>query len=68
MEAARALDVHEEAVRRLNQSLELVLGLLIRGRRVKQILGHFLEKKLRENLCKLCCQQAKSNREKASLP
>lgn len=51
MEAARALDVHEEAVRRLNQSLELVLGLLIRGRRVKQILGHFLEKKLRENLC-----------------
>lgn len=68
MEAARALNVHEEAVRRLNQSLELVLGLLIRGRRVKQILGHFLEKKLRENLSKLCYQQARSNGEKTSIP
>lgn len=54
MEAARALNVHEEAVRRLNQSLELVLGLLIRGRRVKQILGHFLEKRKYEKNCANC--------------
>lgn len=51
MEAARALNVHEEAVRRLDQSLELVLGLLIRGRRVKQILGHFLFKEISIKNC-----------------
>ena len=32
-----ALDIHEERVRRLNQSLELVLASLQSGRRVKQI-------------------------------
>lgn len=40
--AARALDVHEERVGRLDQSLELVLSLLVGARWVQQILGHFL--------------------------
>jgi hypothetical protein len=35
MEAARALDVHEEAVRRLYQSLELVLGFFLSLRRME---------------------------------
>jgi hypothetical protein len=42
MEATRALDVHKKAVRRLNQSLELVLRLFVSSGWVKQILGHFL--------------------------
>ena len=37
VEASLALDVHEIAVGRLNQSLELVLGLLELFGRVKQI-------------------------------
>lgn len=41
MEAARALDIHEEGVGRLYQSLELVLGLFLGLRRVEEISGHF---------------------------
>jgi hypothetical protein len=37
LEAALALDIHEERVRRLHQSLELVLASLERGGRVQKI-------------------------------
>ena len=42
MKASGALDIHEETVGRLNQSLQLVLGLLVGLRGVEQILGHII--------------------------
>ena len=47
VEATLALDIHEEGVRRLHKTLELVLALLQGSRRVEQIdvLGEHLEKK-----------------------
>lgn len=41
VEASRALNIHEETVGGLNQSLELVLGLLVGERWVEEVLGHF---------------------------
>merc|ERR1719359_1163073 len=40
LQAARALDIHEKAVGRLNHALELVLGLLLLEVWVKQINVH----------------------------
>jgi len=42
VDAASALDVHKERVRGLNETLKLVLLLLLGARWVQQILGHFL--------------------------
>ncbi len=50
MEAARALNIHEKAVGRLNQSLKLVLGFLVGSRGVKQVLWHFFCKEAKEIL------------------
>ena len=47
-QAARAADIHEEAVGRLNQALQLVLPLLGRSRRVQQVVG--LRKRRKRNL------------------
>jgi len=41
VEASRALNIHEETVGGLNQSLELVLGFLVSEGRVEKVLGHF---------------------------
>ena len=41
VEAAGAFDVHKERVRGLNETLKLVLLLLLGARWVQQILGHF---------------------------
>ena len=53
IEATLALDVHEERVRRLNQSLELVLARLERGGRVQEIdvLREHLRSDVRERAC-----------------
>ena len=44
VEAARALDVHEEAVRRLNEPLQLVFPLLVRRQRLQEVSRHCLMK------------------------
>ena len=38
LQATRALDIHEEAVRGLHQALELVLLLLVRGTGVEKVI------------------------------
>jgi len=40
VEASGALNIHEEGVGRLNESLQFVLAFLGRGRGVKKIDGH----------------------------
>jgi hypothetical protein len=40
VEASRALNIHKEAVRGLDQSLELVLALLVSERWVAKVLRH----------------------------
>lgn len=55
VEASRALNIHEEAVGGLNQSLELVLALLVSERWVAKVLGHFRsvasEQEIRKQSC-----------------
>jgi hypothetical protein len=41
VEATGAFHVHEKAIGGLNEALELVLTLLVGGRGVEEVLGHF---------------------------
>ena len=43
VKASRAFDVHEKAIRALNQPLQLMLGLFLGRRRMKKISGHGLQ-------------------------
>lgn len=64
VEASRALNIHEEAVRGLNQSLELVLALLVSERWVAKVLGHFRSVASQEGICQQSCMVNHSRRER----
>jgi hypothetical protein len=48
VEAARALDVHEEAVRRLNEPLQLVFPLLVSRKWLKEVSRHYINERYGE--------------------